>query len=322
VKQRYFEDHHQTLWHGFEERLTLLEGGKSNRKTALPSAEFPKAYRQICQQLAIARERQYSLNLIDRLNQLALRAYQQLHKTQPNHFMDMMDFILYEFPRRVRQEAALLWVCSGFFYLPLVSMAWVVYGTPEMIYTLLDHTTVAEYEAMYRPAGQANFRNADSDVLMLGYYIYNNMSIGFRTFAMGIVFGVGAAITLLFNGLLIGAVAGYLTSQGYAETFFPFVVGHGAFELTAIVIAGVAGLKLGLALIAPGRYSRLHALRRAAADSVRLIYGVAGLLLLAAFIEAFWSSNHSFSPSLRYSIGGACWVLVILYLGLAGRHAT
>jgi uncharacterized membrane protein SpoIIM required for sporulation len=320
MKQRYFENQYQTLWRTFGERLTLLEEGKSDQKTALPSVEFPSAYRQICQQLAIARERQYSPNLIDHLNQLALRAYQQLHKTRPNSFTAMMDFIVHGFPHRVRQEAALFWFCTALFYLPLMSMAGVVYITPEMIYTLLDQATVTEYQTMYQP-GQVHHRAADSDVFMLGYYIYNNISIGFRTFAMGIVFGVGTVITLLFNGLLIGAVAGYLAAQGYAETFFPFIVGHGAFELTAIVIAGVAGLKLGLALIAPGRYNRLDALRRAAADSVRLIYGVAGMLLLAAFIEAFWSSNDTFSATLRYSVGGVFWVLMIFYLGLAGRRA-
>lgn len=321
MKQRYFEDQYQTLWRAFAQRLTLLEGGKSDQKTALPSTEFPKAYRQLCQQLAIARKRHYSLNLIDHLNQLTLRAYQQLHKRPSNRFREIMDFIVYGFPHRVRREAALFWFCSGLFYLPLMSMAWVVYMMPEMIYTLLDPTTVKEYEAMYQP-GQPSHRATDSDVLMLGYYIYNNISIGFRTFAMGIVFGIGSVITLLFNGLLIGAVAGYLTTQGYAETFFPFIVGHGAFELTAIVIAGVAGLKLGLALISPGRYSRLDALRRAATDSVRLIYGVAGMLLLAAFIEAFWSSNQALSATLRYSVGGCFWIIVMLYLGLAGRRGT
>jgi uncharacterized membrane protein SpoIIM required for sporulation len=321
MKQRYFEDHYQGLWGAFEKRLTLLEGGKSDQKIALPSTEFPGAYRQICQQLAIARERHYSLNLIDYLNHLTLRAYQQLHKRPSNRFRDIMDFIAHGFPHRVRQNAALFWFCTALFYMPLVTMAWVVYMTPEMIYTLLDQTTVREYEAMYQ-RGQGYNRTAENDVFMLGYYIYNNISIGFRTFAMGIVFAIGTIITLLFNGLLIGAVAGYLTAQGYAETFFPFIVGHGAFELTAIVIAGVAGLKLGLALVAPRRYSRLDALRRAAADSVRLIYGVAGMLLLAAFTEAFWSSNHALSPNLRYSVGGLFWVLVILYLGLAGRRGT
>ncbi|MGC3468390.1 stage II sporulation protein M, partial [Pseudomonas aeruginosa] len=77
---------------------------------------------------------------------------------------------------------------------------------------------------------------------------------------------------------------------GYVQTFWPFVIGHGAFQLTAITFAGAAGLKLGWALLAPRRLTRGEALRLAARRSVQLIAGVNVLLLLAAFTEAYWSS--------------------------------
>ena len=194
-----------------------------------------------------------------------------------------------------------------------------VYAAPELVYSLLDHEQVAELEAMYRPESHAADRGTDSDVLMLGYYIANNIGIAFRTFAAGLVAGIGTVFILLMNGVHIGTVAGYLTAQGYSGTFYPFVAGHSAFELTGIVLAGVAGLKLGLALLAPGRLSRLAALRRAAAVSVRLLYGVTGLLLLAAVIEAFWSSSHGVPAAVRYGCGGAGWLLLAGYLLGAGR---
>jgi uncharacterized membrane protein SpoIIM required for sporulation len=119
-------------------------------------------------------------------------------------------------------------------------------------------------------------------------------------------------------------VAGHLTQIGYGVSFWSFVVGHGAFELTAIALAGGAGLKLGWALLAPGRLSRGDALRLAAARSVRLTGGVIVFLLVAAFIEAYWSSMTLASPTLKYLVGGGLWLLVLTYLLLAGRdtHAT
>ena len=98
---------------------------------------------------------------------------------------------------------------------------------------------------------------------------------------------------------MIGAVAGYLTQLGYSETFWSFVIGHGAFELTAIALAGAAGLKLGWALLAPGRLPRGEALRLAAIRAVRLLGGAALFLLIAAFIEAYWSCLLYTSPSPR-----------------------
>jgi uncharacterized membrane protein SpoIIM required for sporulation len=98
------------------------------------------------------------------------------------------------------------------------------------------------------------------------------------------------------------------------------VSGHGPYELTAIAISGAAGLLLGKALIAPGRRTRLAALRVNARDAVTLVGGAALMLLLAAAVEAFWSGSGG--PSgLKYGVGAVGWVLVALYLGLAGRRA-
>lgn len=108
--------------------------------------------------------------------------------------------------------------------------------------------------------------------------------------------------------------------MGYTDTFWPFVIGHGAFELTAIVLAGAAGLKLGAALIAPGPVTRATALRQAAAVSVKLIGGVIVFLVLAAFIEAYWSSSTSIASSVKYTVGAALWLLVLFYLFASGRN--
>lgn len=200
-------------------------------------------------------------------------------------------------------------------------MGGAVYQAPELIYSLLSPEMVADLEAMYRPGGATAHRDASDNLAMFGYYIYNNIGLGFRTFAGGLLLGVGAVAVLALNGLLIGAISGYLTARGHIETFYTFVAGHGAFELTGIVLAGVAGLKLGWAVAAPGRWSRAEALRRAAAEGVWLILGVAALLTLAAFIEAFWSSNRAIPTTIKYAVGVANWLVVILYLTWAGRRA-
>ena len=98
------------------------------------------------------------------------------------------------------------------------------------------------------------------------------------------------------------------------------MIGHGAFELTAIALAGAAGLKLGWALLAPGRLPRGEALRLAAIRAVRLLGGAALFLLIAAFIEAYWSSMTFSTPTVKYWVGAGLWALVLAYLCLAGRR--
>ena len=122
---------------------------------------------------------------------------------------------------------------------------------------------------------------------------------------------------MLFNGSFFGAAAGHLINVGAQEPFFTFGIAHGAPELTAIVLAGGAGLRLGWAIIAPGPWSRLDALRLAARDALPPMYGVFALLLLAAFIEEVWSPR-ALAPTINYSVGAACWGLVYHYLCVGG----
>ncbi len=175
---------------------------------------------------------------------------------------------------------------------------------------------------MYSPTAEhlGRKRDADSNVLMFGFYIRNNTSIGFQTFATGLLFGLGSIFFLVFNGVYIGGVTGHLTAIGYSTPFFSFVSGHSGFELTAIVLSGAAGLKMGLALIAPGRYRRGHALRKAVKDIMPLVYGFATLFLLAAFVEAFWSSNSALPPIVKYTVGLSLIALLGVYFVFAGRN--
>jgi uncharacterized membrane protein SpoIIM required for sporulation len=154
--------------------------------------------------------------------------------------------------------------------------------------------------------------------MMFGFYLYNNIGIAFRTFASGIFVGIGSVFILIYNGVVLGAVGGHLYNAGFGGTFFPFVIGHSSFELTAIVLAGATGVRLGLAVLAPGRTTRSRSLREAARASVPVLYGMTALLVVAAFVEAFWSAS-AIAPQVRYLAGAAGWAAVLGYLALAGR---
>lgn len=320
MKQSLFESRHQGEWQAFGERLDRLERGKGE---AEQGKGFAADYRRLCQQLALARERGYSNHLIDELQQLALRGHQQFYRHRSPLGAQLIGFVLVGFPRLVREEWRLVMAASLLFFGSLALMGTLVYLFPELIYSLLDPGRVGEMENMYDPdtsrLGRFGERDSGDDWMMFGFYIMNNIGIAFQTFASGLLFGLGSLFFLLFNGLMIGAVAGYLTQLGYSETFWSFVIGHGAFELTAIALAGAAGLKLGWALLAPGRLPRGEALRLAARRAVRLVGGATLFLLIAAFIEAYWSSMTFASVHIKYIVGAGLWLLVLAYLGLTGR---
>jgi uncharacterized membrane protein SpoIIM required for sporulation len=125
---------------------------------------------------------------------------------------------------------------------------------------------------------------------------------------------------LLYNGVHGGAVAGYLAHAGLGPQFWPFVATHSALELPALVLSGAAGLRLGWALLAPGRRSRLQALVAAAREGMPLVYGAALMDALAACIEAFWSASALVAPALKLAVAALLWTAMAGYFLLAGRR--
>lgn len=324
MKQVQFEEKYQAQWLEFESLLGDMSRGKNHRQLASEDRyDFPRAYRNICGHYAIAKQRYYSPVLIDRLHALVLAGQEHLYRHKTIWLWKLFEFVLTTFPQLVRKHSKVFWLATFLFYGPAVAMGIACYKDSEVIYSVMNQWQVADMEYMYDPdnknLGRKEERQADTDIMMFGYYIFNNVSIGFRTFASGILLGIGTIFILFYNGVVIGGVAGYLTQLGFTETFWPFVSGHGSFELTAIVICGMAGLIIARPVYAPGNMTRIAAIKKAAYDSVQLVIGAALMLFIAAFIEAFWSSASSISNPVKFIVAGALWALVIGYLSFSGR---
>jgi uncharacterized membrane protein SpoIIM required for sporulation len=154
---------------------------------------------------------------------------------------------------------------------------------------------------------------------MTGFYVYNNVGIALRCFALGIIGGIGSAIYLVQNGLFTGAILGYVVSRGAGFNILTFIVGHGSLELGAIVLAGGAGLSLGWSIVAPGDRTRLASLQTCAREIIVIVAGAAAMLVMAALIEGFWSAS-SIPTAVKLTVGATMFVLVVAYILLGGRH--
>ena len=233
------------------------------------------------------------------------------------------DMVAVDFPSAVRKHASYVAVAAATFLLPTIVVALLVYWRPELILSVVSSETTASFEEMYSASATSigRTRTAATDWMMFGFYIRNNVSVAFQCFAGGLFAGLGTLFFLAYNGAFSGALAGYLTDRGLSTTFYSFIATHSAFELTAIVLSGAAGLRIGNALVAPGRSTRLQSLVLAAHDSAVLLYCVTALLLVAAAVEAFWSSAIWLPPAAKYASGVVCWTAVLGYFAFQGRRA-
>ena len=328
MKETQFINQRQGDWNAWDRWLsaTAKKSKTVKDKAEPPPPELridalPAAYRQLCQDLSLARDRNYSSPLVHALHDRVLAAHQRIYGARRRIKGHWLEFLVGGLPRLVRDEARFVLASAALFFLPLLVTLALLQWYPDGVYFFMSPDGVARFEEMYSPTAErlGRPRSASDELTMLAFYIANNVRIDFQCFAGGIAFGLGCIFFLVYNGLLIGATAGYLTHLGHIETFWGFVAGHSAPELIGAVLSGAGGLKIGLALIAPGRQRRADALKAAAQNAVRLLYGAAALTFSAAFIEALWSPNRTLPFELKIGVGVAVWVILLSYFLFAGR---
>jgi uncharacterized membrane protein SpoIIM required for sporulation len=320
-----FEALYHEQWQELEELLDRVLKRRKTRAAAAPlqGERIAALYRRACEHLALARARSYPAYMLARLERLTADAHQVIYQQREFGTAALWRIIARDFPRAVRADAGYVWLATALLAVPTLVLAVLVYVRPNLILSVVDVATAAQFEQMYSSAAEkvGRTRDAGDDWTMFGFYIRNNVGVAFQCFASGIAAGVGSMFFLVYNGALFGAIAGYLAERGLGDTFFSFVVTHGSFELTAIALSGAAGLKLGHALLAPGRRTRGQSLVRAAKECAVIVYGVAAMLIVAAAVEAFWSSAAWVPSTVKYGVAAVCWVGVLAYLVLQGRHA-
>jgi uncharacterized membrane protein SpoIIM required for sporulation len=324
VKQEHFEALHAASWQAFEQYLATDARQRKAGKIMPPfaDAEFAPRYRALCQQLALARDRDYALSLVNDLHRLVQAGHDRLYQARAGLGTRAWHYAVSGFAQDVRRNARWILAAAVLMFGPAIAMMLAVRAAPDLAYLLLTPSEVAKFESMY--AHDADTlgrvaRDASTDVAMFGFYIFNNVSIAFRCFAGGITFGVLSIFALVFNGLYFGIVEARLALAGLGSNFSSFVIGHAGFELGAIVLSGGAGLRLGMALVAPGLRTRRRALHETARDLVGVVCGLAVMLCIAALIEAFWSPLR-LDPFIKYGVGGLLSGLPVLYFIFAGRR--
>jgi uncharacterized membrane protein SpoIIM required for sporulation len=303
-----FEQANERYWSELEQAVTLPERQQNAKR-------FLMLYRSCCEHLALAQARDFPAPLIERLARITARAHQIVYRQTDLGFARITRVLTRQFPAVVRANRHYVLFSALLLLIPTLALGIAIYRHPDLVLSLVDSRTAAEFESMYNPANQTigRLRDAGSDWLMFGYYIMHNIGIAFECYVTGVLFGIGSAFYLAYNGAFGGAIAGYVASCGFAGTFFPFIATHSAFELTAIVFCGAAGLKVGHAVLLPGRMSRVTALQSAARETSVVVFGSAVMLIIAAAIEAFFSSAAWITPTAKFICAAIAWLSVAVF---------
>jgi len=156
------------------------------------------------------------------------------------------------------------------------------------------------------------YENGNSILTWLGIMV-NNIAVSLRMFAAGIVFGIPCLYDLAQTGIMVGVFDEIFAQKGFGLDFWLVVFVHGTLEITAIILAGAAGVILGKSYLFPGTIKRIDSLKQGAKDGVKIIVGLLPVFALAAFFEGFITRLYNNLSILTTAIFALSVLFVIWY---------
>jgi uncharacterized membrane protein SpoIIM required for sporulation len=162
------------------------------------------------------------------------------------------------------------------------------------------------------------YKSADPIMMFLGIAV-NNIYVSFRVFVMGLLWGVGTIYGLFYNGVMLGSFQFYFFEKGLGGASILVVFIHGTLEISAIIIAGAAGLVLGNSILFPRTFTRMQSLLMGAKDGIKIIIGLMPVFLAAAFLEGFITRHTGMPVWLSLCILIASLAFIIIYFVIYPR---
>jgi uncharacterized membrane protein SpoIIM required for sporulation len=311
VNEGQFTKRHRPDWAKLEAYLARLDG-KGPRLAGEEILAFIPLYRKVTGDLARSRMLKLRPELVDYLNGLVGKVHFRVYAARSYPIYKVLDFYREGFPRMVRRLWRYVAASCALLFFPAVAAWWAVAENPHMATAFAPPGYVEKIEASFGESFGKEDRPSTFGALATSFYIVNNVQVSFLVFALGVSLGLGSVYVLAQNGMVLGGVGALIHQHGLSYNFWSFVSSHGGIELGAIVLAGAAGLRIGLALVNPGMLPRKAAL---------VMFGVITLLVIAAVIEAFISPSTLPNP-FKLGLGTINLAALLSYLAFAGRRPS
>ena len=297
---------------------TFLEKARRLSLARVPLDVFREGsalYRQAVADLAYARMCFPDHPVVRELEQLVGHAHSLLYQAGRTKSRSWTEFWRETWPMRVREAARPILLATGLFWAGAVLGFVLTALNPvlESFFVSPPMRAAIEAKRLWTAIAHADVAPAASSGIAV-----NNINVSLLTWGLGLTFGIGTVWLLVFNGVMLGAIAAACLRAGMLLPLTEFVVGHGSLELPAIWISGGAGLLMAEAMLFPGRYSRGVELRLKGRSSVQIMVGIVPILLVAGAIEAFVSPSD-ISGVAKALLGLSLAVALLGYIAARGR---
>jgi uncharacterized membrane protein SpoIIM required for sporulation len=306
----------QPAWERLEVLSQRATGRSLRTMTGAEVDELVGLYQRASVHLAQARRTYREPGLLARLTMLVATAHAAIYGRRGGAAAGLVRFLTSTFPAAVWMCRRAVLAAAACLLVPALAVGtWLANSDAALDVAIPRETQEAllasEFEDYYSSAPAASFASMVT---------VNNIQVSVLAFALGALVIPGVFI-LAFNGVNIGAAGGLFVAEGQAGTFFGLILPHGLLELTAVVLAGGAGLQMGWAVLAPGDRTRATALAEEGRRSVAIVLGTIGAFVVAGLIEGF-VTPAPIPTLLRVAVGVVVWVAFLVWILGRGRGAV
>ena len=288
MREPAFLKRNKEKWQAYEKQINDISNMSPDDQAAI--------FTELTDDLAYARTFYPESKTATYINSLTVKVHQSIYKNKKERKNRIFDFWRVELPHLFYHHQKKLLISFIIFAVAIAigSLSTVNDGTfvrlilgDFYVNMTLDNIEKGDPLAVYKSSREMN--------MFLGITI-NNVMVSFNTLMYGVLFAsIGTVYILFRNGVMVGAFFTFLIQEGVGKTAFLTVMIHGTLELSAIVIAGCAGLTVGNSILFPGTYSRLESFKRGAKNAIKISIGLVPIFVVAGFLESFVTRHYQFN---------------------------
>lgn len=280
MNYKQFVQNHRKEWEQLEELIPLLH---THQLSAEKLDNFDRLYQKAAQHLSFSQTYFPNDEVTLYLNDLVAKAHNLLYQDRISNLKQLKHFFGSRFIELFVEQWKFVFISMLLFLFGGLAAFISISQDMMNFYSILPESMAQSFD----PEQLGSQNGAVDSPVMSAEIMTNNIQVAILAFAGGITFGLLTIYLLIYNGLIVGAVAALYMTSGKTYEFWAYIVPHGIIELTAIFIAGGAGLLMGYKLFVPGEHSRIHQLKKQSYRSVLLFLGTLPLFIIAGIIEGF-----------------------------------
>jgi len=310
MKETQFIKQNKDKWQSFEEIL--------RQENASPE-ELKDVYIQVTDDLSYARTFYPNRSVRVYLNSIAKDVYNKINAYKKTKKDKVISFWTDDLPKLVYESRFAFNLSFFVFILAMLIGAFSSAMDPEFVRTILGDSYVDMTLSNIAEGDPMRVYKDSKELGMTAGITFNNLFVAFLTFLMGVLYMVGSVGILISNGVMVGSFQYFFYEHGFLLESFLTIWMHGALEISAIIIAGAAGITMGQGLAFPGTYSRSKAFQISAKRGMKIMVGIAPIFVVAGFIEGFVTRHTELPNILRAIFIISCFGFVIWYFFLYPR---